>query len=246
MIRALEARFSLYNPGSDLSRLNAAGRLDRLHPWMAELLAACGKIHRLTQGRFDPTVQSLWTAPPGPSGWERVRLGRDAVQLAPGQSLTLNGIAQGYAADRISALLARHGFADTLADLGEFRARGGPWRLGLADPEQGLMGYRTLAEGAVFRGAAAEALLDGAARLEDLARLLLAGHGNEGAAVAHQLDHPVAGQHRQRAADRGAVAGKDVDELLFAELRAGAQFLVRDGIEDMVDDLLFGRDRHRH
>ncbi|WP_172328803.1 FAD:protein FMN transferase [Mangrovicoccus sp. HB161399] len=149
MIRALEARFSLYDPGSDLSRLNAAGRLEDLHPWMAELLGACGRIHRLTGGRFDPSIQSLWTSPPGPVGWERALLAGNGIVLAPGQSLTLNGIAQGHAADRISALLAGHGFADTLVDLGEFRASGGPWTLGVADPEQGLLGYRTIRNGAV-------------------------------------------------------------------------------------------------
>ena len=36
-----------------------------------------------------------------------------------------------------------------LVDMGEFRALGGPWRLGLVDPAQGYLGTRTLTGGAV-------------------------------------------------------------------------------------------------
>ncbi len=168
MIRALEARFSLYDTGSDLSRLNAAGRLDRMHPWMAELLGTCDRLHRLSAGHFDPSVQSLWTATPGPVGWDRVTLADTSVILAPGQSLTLNGIAQGYAADRISALLEEHGFGNALVDMGEFRATGGPWRIGLEDPQAGHLGSRTLAGGAIATSSpGAMRLPDGSSHIRD-------------------------------------------------------------------------------
>ncbi|WP_138468305.1 FAD:protein FMN transferase [Poseidonocella sp. HB161398] len=167
-IRALERRFSLYDPGSDLSRLNAAGRLDAPDPDMVALLATCGRLHRLTGGRFDPTVQSLWTSPPGIPGWEQVALGPGSIRLGPGQALTLNGIAQGHAADRISALLAAHGFTDTLVDLGEFRSRGGPWRIGIADPAAGLLGQRSLGDGALATSSPdAMQLADGTGHIRD-------------------------------------------------------------------------------
>ncbi len=58
----LEKLFSLYQPGSALSQLNAEGRLQAPPPEMLELLAQVGAIHRATDGLFDPTIQPLWTA----------------------------------------------------------------------------------------------------------------------------------------------------------------------------------------
>ena len=54
--------------------------------------------------------------------------------------LTLNGIAQGYATDRVVALLRAEGIERSLVDMGESRAlgardKGVPWRIGVADPD---------------------------------------------------------------------------------------------------------------
>ena len=54
--------------------------------------------------------------------------------------LTLNGIAQGYATDRVVALLRAEGIERSLVDMGESRAVGArdegvPWRIGIADPD---------------------------------------------------------------------------------------------------------------
>jgi FAD:protein FMN transferase len=55
-----------------------------------------------------------------------------------GTSLTLNGIAQGYAADRAMAALAAHGIEHALIDTGELaglgRRQGSPWRIGIQHP----------------------------------------------------------------------------------------------------------------
>ncbi|HSA82367.1 MAG TPA: FAD:protein FMN transferase, partial [Geminicoccaceae bacterium] len=56
-----------------------------------------------------------------------------------GMAITLNGIAQGYIADQVAAVLRRNGVRDVLLDLGEARTLGtGPdgraWRIGIADP----------------------------------------------------------------------------------------------------------------
>ncbi len=151
-LRAVEAAFSLHDPGSQLARLNATGRL-RPSPLFTALLAACDRAVALTGGMFDPAVQTLW---PGASGaarilpWDRIDRSRpDLVVLAPGQKLTFNGIAQGFASDRVSAALQAHGYDRTLVDMGEIRAEGGPWQIGLADPAAGLYGSRTLTSGAL-------------------------------------------------------------------------------------------------
>src|SRR5262249_55612398 len=52
----------------------------------------------------------------------------------------LNGIAQGFATDRVVEKLRKAGLTTTLVDMGEIRAigsrpGGAPWRVGLADPD---------------------------------------------------------------------------------------------------------------
>ncbi|ARE40767.1 Nitrous oxide reductase maturation periplasmic protein NosX [Rhodovulum sp. P5] len=166
--------FSLYRPDSALVRLNRAGQLSGPPPEMVELLTLCGQVHAATAGRFDPTVQPLWAAlargedgaaEKGLIGWNRVEFGPDAITLGPGQALTLNGIAQGYATDRVADLLAGAGFTDVLVDIGEHRALGGPWRLGLRDPAFGLLGTRTLRDGAIATSSPAALSLGGAAHI---------------------------------------------------------------------------------
>ncbi len=158
LLRRIEAEFSLHDPGSALARLNRDGALDGPSSAMLDVLAASDAAHRATAGRFDPTVQPLWRALADGGdavaarrlvGWPRVRFDPARVRLGRGQALTLNGIAQGFAADRVRDLLARAGFTRVLVDIGEFAALGGPWRLGIADPEYGLVATRTLANGAI-------------------------------------------------------------------------------------------------
>ncbi|MBY6004192.1 FAD:protein FMN transferase [Salipiger bermudensis] len=156
-IREIEARFSLHDPASELSRLNRAGKLDASLPFRA-LMRLAGRAHDATGGAFDPSVQPLWqalafggdvAAARARVGWERITQGGDHIVLAEGQALTFNGIAQGFATDAVAELLAARGFGQALVNIGEFRALGGPWRLGLSDPEHGSLGTRTLNTGAV-------------------------------------------------------------------------------------------------
>ncbi len=162
-IERLEREFSLYRPDSALSRLNRQGHLKRPSLDMIRLLGDATRLGALSGGAFDVSVQPLWRLyadhfsrpeadPAGPpqATIERTRRlvdyraivsDRKGVRLArPGMALTLNGIAQGYIADRVAALLADHGIAAVLLDLGEFRAHGRhpegrPWRVGIRLPE---------------------------------------------------------------------------------------------------------------
>ena len=66
----------------------------------------------------------------------------DRVALVKrGAAITLNGIAQGYATDRVVEMLRSAGLSTTLVNMGEIRAigarpEGTPWRVGLADPDK--------------------------------------------------------------------------------------------------------------
>jgi thiamine biosynthesis lipoprotein len=143
-IARLEAVFSLHRPASELARLNSAGRLDRPSHDMVVLLSRARDLAAATGGAFDPTVQPVWrvlaahfatrgaTTPPDPRaiataralvGIDDVAVSARRVALArPGMALTLNGIAQGYIADRIATLLRDAGYVETLVDTGEIVA----------------------------------------------------------------------------------------------------------------------------
>ncbi len=164
-LRHIERLFSLYDPNSHLARLNRDGRLDDLLPDFHALLDICSGVHAATGSLFDPSVQPLWQAlaahrgaPPAGVleqararvGWDGVAYDRTTVRLTrPGMALTFNGIAQGFATDRVAEVLARFGFEETLVNIGEFRAGAGRWRIGIADPDQGLVTTRSLERGAI-------------------------------------------------------------------------------------------------
>ena len=144
-IARIEARFSLFTDSS-LTRLNRDGRLAGPGTAFADILELASRVHVATGGAFDPTVQPLWLAlaqgeDPGPAhrliGFNRIALTPDEIRLAPGQALTLNGIAQGWGADRIAAVLRDAGYTSALIDMGEIAslgptANGTPWPVSIA------------------------------------------------------------------------------------------------------------------
>lgn len=152
-IDRLEDVFSLYRPGSALARLNSDGRLAAPPFELLHCLTLAGTVHRASGGAFDPTVQPLWQAEAravargrpltdaerdaarARTGWTGVRIGAEEIALQAGMALTLNGIAQGYIADRVAALLAARGLDRALIDTGEMvalGAAGGGWAVRLA------------------------------------------------------------------------------------------------------------------
>ena len=143
-IRRIEGVASLYRD-SALTRLNRDGHLAWPSPDLLDLVTLAGQVHQATGGAFDPTVQPLWLAlatgtDPDAArsliGWDRVRLSEQEIRLDRGQALTLNGIAQGWAADRIADLLRAYGFSDALVDMGEIAALGqGGWPVQITGPE---------------------------------------------------------------------------------------------------------------
>ena len=155
---AVMAQFGLFDPASTVSRLNRTGHLDAPDVMFRRLMQACTQVHAATGGLFDPTVQPLWRAlaegqPPEAAraliDWSRVRHSAASVTLGEGQALTFNGIAQGFATDLVAEALRDAGLERTLVNIGEFRGTGGPWRLGISDPEIGMIGTRTLTSSAI-------------------------------------------------------------------------------------------------
>jgi thiamine biosynthesis lipoprotein len=162
-IRRLERVFSLYDPGSALSRLNRSGALAAPPLDLVRCLDDAAHISRITGGAFDATVQPLWelyarhfssdtASAEGPGktvleaarnlvDYRAVHYGPQRVSFAePGMAVTLNGIAQGYVTDRVAELLKARGFANLLIDLGETRGMGrgedgADWQVGIEAPD---------------------------------------------------------------------------------------------------------------
>jgi thiamine biosynthesis lipoprotein len=163
-VRRLEEQFSLYRVDSAISALNRTGILVSPDADMLALLKASLHFAGLTDGAFDPTVQPLWqlyadhfsSERPDPAGpplhklteslakvWHSgLLVSENRIALTRrGAAITLNGIAQGYATDRVVDRLRSAGLSTTLVNMGEVRAigpgpQGRPWRVGLADPDR--------------------------------------------------------------------------------------------------------------
>lgn len=182
-ITRLEGIFSLYREGSDLVRLNRQGVLEVPSFELLDCLSVARHAHRVTGGRFDPTVQKLWQAlaeghagggMPDPDrvaaaralvGFDRVRFDTRRITLGRGQALTLNGIAQGYIADRVADRMRAAGVADVLIDTGEIIAMGdGPGRQGWPVRLQGATAPRHWRNRALATSAVLGTVLDAGGR----------------------------------------------------------------------------------
>jgi len=159
-IRHIEDQMSLFRPDSAICQLNRNGYLANAHPDLLEILRTAEHVSNVSQGAFDVTVQPLWLAfdaakrqgrLPSPAevraarqrvGWQGVKIQGNSVRLErAGMGITLNGIAQGFAADKVRARLQAMGIAHALIDAGEWAslgqpARGGDWTLGVANPRE--------------------------------------------------------------------------------------------------------------
>jgi FAD:protein FMN transferase len=133
---AVEDVMSLYRPESELSRLNRDGLLERPHADLVHVLRSALDWSRRSGGAFDPTVQPLWESRQATIDWRKVDVDARRIRLEPGMSITLNGIAQGFAADRVREVLRARGVRQALADTGEIAGVGRPWRIGIQHPRR--------------------------------------------------------------------------------------------------------------
>ncbi|MEO3427410.1 FAD:protein FMN transferase [Pelagibius sp. CAU 1746] len=188
-IERMEGLFSLYRPDSLLTRLNAEGRLTAPPEEFLELLELSGRLQRATGGAFDPTIQPLWLLHATAAaenrrpaagdlaqararcGWQHLEISPGALRFTrPGMALTFNGIAQGYVADRVAALLRSFGLRDVLVDMGEIAARGrrpdgSPWRAGISLPGGRIVREVRLSERCLATSAPLGTFLDPAGRI---------------------------------------------------------------------------------
>jgi len=146
-----------YRPDSQVSRLNRDHRLAQPHPYLTDVLRSAQSMSARTGGAFDVTVQPLWelyaarqnghlpsevevAVARGRVNWNRVECVAHQVRLSgKGTKITLNGIAQGFAADRVLHTLRGQGVPRALVDTGEVGVLGVKpgqegWAIGIQHP----------------------------------------------------------------------------------------------------------------
>jgi len=161
-LRRLDRLLSLYDPASDISRINrrAGERAVPVHPHTRDVIMRAVDLSRQTNGAFDITLEPLmrlWgfrgstrTVPPSDreihSAMMTVGVGNiviDGPNVGLSQhssALDLGGIAVGYALDRVAAIVRQEGIDHGLVEIsGDFIAIGAPpdstgWEIGLEDP----------------------------------------------------------------------------------------------------------------
>jgi thiamine biosynthesis lipoprotein len=139
---------------SAVSTLNAQGSLGDAPPELTQVLTEARRLHRLSGGAFDVTVQPLVdvlketgrvATPEILALVDMSALSLDGRRIHMGKSgmgVTLDGIAKGYIVDRMAAVLSRFGIDRWLIDGGgDIRASGLrddglPWRIGVQDPDK--------------------------------------------------------------------------------------------------------------
>ena len=157
-LELVESLMSIYRPDSQLCRLNRTSVLDEPHPYLVDILQAAQTMSLRSDGAFDVTVQPFWeiyseakrqgTIPSSKSvaaarekvNWRQVNVSPEQIRFSSdGMAITLNGIAQGFAADKATAALMQFGVENALVDTGEFgclgnKHNGDPWTIGVQHP----------------------------------------------------------------------------------------------------------------
>ena len=157
-LEKVERVCSIYRPDSQLNRLNRETMLRSPDPQLTYLLRQAAIWSRRSRGAFDVTVQPLWNLYERadrlgglPSSdeiqlaragvdWRRVRVNDRFIELeGTGTAVTLNSLAQGYAADQVARVLRFHGIQHALVNTGEIgtlgnRLDGSPWVAGIQHP----------------------------------------------------------------------------------------------------------------
>ncbi len=157
-LKTVQSVMSLYRPDSQLCRLNRDGVVLESHPYLVQVLHKARATSAASGGDFDVTVQPLWTLFADACGhghlpsaddiertramvdWRRVGTCDNSIRLkGSGTVVTLNGIAQGFAADRVLKALAAGGVRHALVNTGEIgamgrRRDGERWTIGIQHP----------------------------------------------------------------------------------------------------------------
>lgn len=159
---AFKAEMSLFDPNSQLSRINRA-ESDSLSAGISYCIQLSDSVSRISRGAYDITVAPLVKAlgfgakddkvatPNIDSilefvGYQKITIEQGRlVRQDPRTQIDLNSIAKGYVVDKIAELVESLGAENYMVDIGgEISSRGknpqaNPWRIGIESPFDGNM-----------------------------------------------------------------------------------------------------------
>ena len=153
--------FNLQNPDSEIVKLNKNKKLRNPSPYLIEVIKRSQILSEQTNGKFDITVQPLWShyynhfILNGNSNfpddkilkniinsihWKNVVIENNTIILKNNASITLNGIAQGWITDKVVEIINKNNIKNTLVDFGETFASGSyenkrPWNIEIQSSE---------------------------------------------------------------------------------------------------------------
>ncbi len=127
-IARVQSLMSLFEPQSDISRINRAAHLSaqRVDDWTAQLLATALDLHERSGGLFDcaiaPRLASWGLLPKGEeapqSSLRHLILDEQSVRASAPLRLDLGGIAKGFAVDRAIDALSQQGILSACINAG--------------------------------------------------------------------------------------------------------------------------------
>ncbi len=179
----IETELSLYQPESEVSKLNRAGHLCTSSIHLLKLVALSKEFTQKTNGAFDitilPVLKEIETnfkrtnRPPKALVRFRPLVGGDKIHLQgncirfelKGMAITLDGIAKGYAVDEAAKLLPKAIDAYLLNFSGNMLWKGekpdGSWRIALWNPvKQEVIPISPTEEGAIASSGPENAYFD--------------------------------------------------------------------------------------
>ncbi|WP_121667093.1 FAD:protein FMN transferase [Mesonia aquimarina] len=164
VFEVVNASMSTYIPNSDISKINKGEQDIRVDDMFKEVFSLSKKIHKESNGFFDPTVGNLvnfygfgadkFNLEKSTEkldslmqfvGFDKVKLNHDGriIKEDPRIYIEFNAIGKGYAVDRISAMLNANNINNYLVEVGgELNTRGKDlqadknWYVGIDDPLQ--------------------------------------------------------------------------------------------------------------
>ncbi len=163
-MRRIEAKYSLYQEDSVISRINHAAGVKpvKVDDETLEIITECLRISEFSEGAFDISFAALsgfWKFKEPPErlptsaeikpflervGYKKVKLDTSSHTVflsVKGMRIDLGGVVKGYAVDRAVHVLRKAGVMDALVNAGGDmrvmgRYRGRAWRIGIQDPRR--------------------------------------------------------------------------------------------------------------
>ena len=155
-LRSIEAQMNLFDADSAISRLNRSGELKNPAQPLLQVLKLSADISAGSGGAFDVSMQPLWDVwtrarseqrlPTSAElarakqkvSWRAVDVSAAQIRLPRHHAISLNGIAQGYAAEVLRAQLRAAGIRHAMLDTGETAVLGQgpsatPWTFSIED-----------------------------------------------------------------------------------------------------------------